>query len=615
MANQEQLNLLKQNVQAWNAWKEEHPNETVDLSYADLRRARLSKANLKGANLSHANLSDASLSDADLQDADLQNANLSGALMFSGVKLQRANLSRAKLNGVHLPVNNLSQASFFAADLRNTNLMGAFFLRDTDFREADFRGANLEDTDVEGADFRGANLSNINLGIMYPRGGDFRGANLSYARIMEYGDHISGFDLSNTNFEQANLSGADFHDTNLSGVSFRNAKLERINLSNANLQQADFRGADLSGANLSRTDLSNLNFQYANLSGANLQNTNLRGTNFHSADLSDTDLSSLDLRKADLQSANLRNANLHASQFLGTNLSEAVLTGACIADWQINSTTKLEGVKCDYIFRTYDPDNGEFTGRLPLAQDGAFAPDEFTQRFQIIADALETIDITFTKGIDWQAFFRSFQELRFNHPEANISVQGMERKGEAFVIRLELDEKAEKAPIETELKQLYAQQVLAIEAQYKEQLRLQGAHLEEAQRTIEAERQRNSEIIQVISTMAQTQGGQNFYGPVGNVANTNQGKMEAVLHNYAPEQRQNLAEAAAEIQALLSQLSETYSPVEVPGKAVEKIDQTPQLKDRVIGALKAGGKTALEELVEHPAVAIVLAAIEGAIEP
>ncbi len=112
-----------------------------------------------------------------------------------------------------------------------------------------------------------------------------------------------------------------------------------------------------------------------------------------------------------------------------------------------------------------------------------------------------------------------------------------------------------------------------------------------------------------------------FQGPVGSVGNQGSigssvgqvvGDQIGTQHNYAPEQRQSLADAAKEIQELLSQLSESYSVVEVPAKAVEKLDENPKLKDRVVGALKAGSKKALEELVKHPAAAIVLAAIEGA---
>lgn len=80
-------------------------------------------------------------------------------------------------------------------------------------------------------------------------------------------------------------------------------------------------------------------------------------------------------------------------------------------------------------------------------------------------------------------------------------------------------------------------------------------------------------------------------------------------------QNQTLAEAAAEIQMLLEQLSKSYKITEVPEQAVKQIEQNPQMKDRMMGALKNGGKTALEKLVKHPAISIVLAAIDGASNP
>src|SRR5947209_4715346 len=64
MANQEQLAILKQGVQAWNQWQQEqgaiHRDLIrVDLRRVDLRHADLSHANLNGATLSHATLSEA----------------------------------------------------------------------------------------------------------------------------------------------------------------------------------------------------------------------------------------------------------------------------------------------------------------------------------------------------------------------------------------------------------------------------------------------------------------------------------------------------------------------------------------------------------------------------
>jgi hypothetical protein len=72
MANQEHLDILKQGVQIWNQWREEHPDIEPDLS----------KAALRGADLSEADLIGATLSKADLSGADLSKANLLGALQL-----------------------------------------------------------------------------------------------------------------------------------------------------------------------------------------------------------------------------------------------------------------------------------------------------------------------------------------------------------------------------------------------------------------------------------------------------------------------------------------------------------------------------------------------------
>lgn len=87
-------------------------------------------------------------------------------------------------------------------------------------------------------------------------------------------------------------------------------------------------------------------------------------------------------------------------------------------------------------------------------------------------------------------------------------------------------------------------------------------------------------------------------------------------HNFAPEQKQNLAEAAAQIQALLDQLSQTYSPTTTTGRmaiathAIEWIESDPSLAERILSAIKAGGVAALEQMLNHPAASFVIGALE-----
>jgi uncharacterized protein YjbI with pentapeptide repeats len=56
MANDEHVAMLKQGVDAWNAWRRENPDIRPDLSAANLTGADLSGADLTRANLTRADL-------------------------------------------------------------------------------------------------------------------------------------------------------------------------------------------------------------------------------------------------------------------------------------------------------------------------------------------------------------------------------------------------------------------------------------------------------------------------------------------------------------------------------------------------------------------------------
>ncbi len=89
------------------------------------------------------------------------------------------------------------------------------------------------------------------------------------------------------------------------------------------------------------------------------------------------------------------------------------------------------------------------------------------------------------------------------------------------------------------------------------------------------------------------------------------------ITNYTTEQKQNLAQAAAEIQQLLTQLEQTNptttsaQKMAVVAKAVDEIEKNPTLKARVVGALKSGGVEALKEALDHPLVNVFIAAVDG----
>ncbi len=176
MANPEQLALLKQGVDAWNAWREENPEVILDLRKANLYEVRLEGANLEGAILFRA-----ILFQADLREAKLVGANLIGANLFAadlrgtrleGARLEGASLVRANLERANLSEARLGNTSFgdtILTDAKNletcvhrgpSNLDHRTLAHNLDLPEAFLRGCGLSDADIEYAKLYRPNLTN-----------------------------------------------------------------------------------------------------------------------------------------------------------------------------------------------------------------------------------------------------------------------------------------------------------------------------------------------------------------------------------------------------------------------------------------------------------------------
>lgn len=268
MADQEQLEILKQGVEVWNKWREENPLTKIDLIEANLANANLTMANLAMANLTKANLTMADLTKANLTTANLTNADLGNTVLIE------ANLQHADLTFAAFSFANLSRANLRTADLSRANL-----------READLRKANL-----------------------------------GYAILIQA--YLPRANLGEANLEGANLSFSNLKKTDLKGAS----------LQGSNLQHTDLTWADLTKANLSMANLQKANLQEVDLKEANLFQANLSGTHFFRADLSEADLRMADLNEADLNEAKLIGVNLGGANLSRTNLVDAKLSSAVLND-------------------------------------------------------------------------------------------------------------------------------------------------------------------------------------------------------------------------------------------------------------------------------------------
>jgi hypothetical protein len=170
-------------------------------------------------------------------------------------------------------------------------------------------------------------------------------------------------DLSGAELSEFFLFGSNLSHANLYGCHLFKANLLGANLKNADLRHADLRDADLIGANLSRANLGRANLNWANLSKAKLIETTLN--------------------QADLSHANLNKTDFTRAQALGTNFSGAVLTDACIANLEIDSTTNLEGAIAECLF-LHSPRQD----RYPSDFSRTLSDTDFNQLVQSMVDTL-----------------------------------------------------------------------------------------------------------------------------------------------------------------------------------------------------------------------------------
>src|SRR6266496_5344778 len=227
MANQEHLDILKQGVEMWNQWREEHPNIRPDLREAylmkgrffganftlvDLHKAELSFANLCFAKLNHADLSGANLTEANLFDAELREANF-----------RESNLHEAILNQADLTLANLNKANFSSAQLIKADMTGV------DLREAGLYRADLSEADLSYADLSGAYLDRATL-----VGTIFAEAILTNCHI--YG--IAAWDVELTGAKQIDLVITPEEEPTITVDNLKIAQFIYLLLNNAEIRDA-----------------------------------------------------------------------------------------------------------------------------------------------------------------------------------------------------------------------------------------------------------------------------------------------------------------------------------------------------------------------------------------
>ena len=551
------IDHLNKGAEHWNRWRRSRKS----LATIAITGGHIDHIDLSGADLSNVQLTSVNFSQVSFYKADLTGTIISACsfvqVNFDEVSFCKASIvetgffdstfQRAKFANNDFVATNFERPNFSEASLRKVSFQSVGFrkpnftkVRTREFvaRGSSFAGAILREAHLDGADFNGADLVGADLYKATLRGADFFNADISYVSCTN--GSSSAVDLRSTDFRNALLCGADFRKARLNNSVFEGANLAKANFERADLSDTDLNGIDLSATNLRATKLKNAKLYNANLNSLNLEGVDLshayvagaslRNAKLMMADLSNADLSSADLRFADLRRSFCEGTDFSTSIVLGTKLSQATMTGACLQDWHTNRLTNVEEVVADYVYlsSSYNLTRAkvEFYNRRP--HSGSFKADEFAALFQ---QAINTLDLIFVDGIDWQVFFQSFQDLREQYLDREIAIQAIERKqGGSFIIRLEVPSEFDKSAIESFIKGQYESRLTLVEERYRAELKAKEGE-------ISAYKQQSANLMTIVEKLADrtamtSEVTQNFHAPVANAAGTNYGSMSALQNNY-----------------------------------------------------------------------------------
>lgn len=191
--------------------------------------------------------------------------------------------------------------------------------------------------------------------------------------VTRYGTNFQNSNLTDAKFSKSSIKNANFNQANLTRTCWFQVKnIHLAQLGNSYLNNPTIRQI------VTTKNLQNRNFDYADLQGINLQGAILKDASFVGAKLNGSNL-----READLSRATLVKTEVAQTDFRG-----ALLTGAYIQDWQITPETRLEDIKCEYIFMRIPSKENPNPCRLPANWGETFKTGEFSKLFRPVTKVI-----------------------------------------------------------------------------------------------------------------------------------------------------------------------------------------------------------------------------------
>jgi hypothetical protein len=255
-------------------------------------------------------------------------------------------------------------------------------------------------------------------------------------------------------------------------------------------------------------------------------------------------------------------------------------------------------------------------------------PDNWKETFKdgdfadFIKPIVDTLDLYHNQDVDPRAIAISFKELAENHPEAELEIVAMEKRGgDKFLLRAATAPDANHSELNAEYFATYNEIKALAEQELQALLKEKDNRIHSLENMIATALQRPSFYAETYHNQGDTMserkteiGSLNLdnIGAIGSITGDNSGTFSGTQNTYHSEQRQTLAEAATEIQQLLKQLEQSNpSATEVEQKAFLTAEIPAKKRQRFVNALQEGGKELFKELMDNIYVNVAIAAIEG----
>jgi uncharacterized protein YjbI with pentapeptide repeats len=262
----------------------------------------------------------------------------------------------------------------------------------------------------------------------------------------------------------ASVSGTNFFRADLSSANFKEAILKNTNLSSAIIKKTCWLEAkQLDRAKVDASILSDVAVRDLLVTGKGYKKiyvgANLYGANLNGANLESSNLKGANLSHALLQQACLKDANLSETLATETDFTGAYLTGACIEAWNIDQTTILKNVDCQFVFLLQDRNILGSRERRPHDPSKVFHPGDFEKLYRKI---MSTVQILLRDGVNREAFAAAFQKLMTENPEITPNaIQSIEKKDNDVLLTLQVPATADKAKIEQQFDDAYQAKLAA----------------------------------------------------------------------------------------------------------------------------------------------------------